>query len=190
MIKLNIGAGKGHPVVPGWTIVDIGGPNTDVKVNISCTALPFEDDTVSIIFTSHMLEHIYPKDINFVLSEFYRVLKPKGLLRIIVPDIKQASEAYVKNDIEFFHKADMSYRNPKEPIGGLFCNWVYSIKKQPSITNGHVNCFDMEYMSFLLKNVGFKDIVQSGWKNSSLEELRTTAFDRHRIGSLFMEAIK
>jgi predicted SAM-dependent methyltransferase len=49
--------------------------------------LPFNDQTVSLIYFSHTLEHLdVASGINF-LKESYRILKPNGTLRIAVPSI-------------------------------------------------------------------------------------------------------
>lgn len=60
----------------------------------------FNDNQFDVIISSHSLEHAY--DPRKVLSEFFRVLKPEGLLFIVVPfpDIAEyAIEAHVGRDI-------------------------------------------------------------------------------------------
>ena len=105
-IKLNVGGGKGHPSFPGWGIVDLRDRQADVALDISRERLPFTDGSVSVIFTSHTLEHIYPQCLGFVLGEFRRVLKPgSGLLRVLVPDIRKAIRAYVEKDYGFFARS-------------------------------------------------------------------------------------
>lgn len=51
--------------------------------------LPFGDDTADEILADNVLEHIAPgPDSIFAMNECYRVLKPGGLLTIIVPDAR------------------------------------------------------------------------------------------------------
>lgn len=40
------------------------------------------------VYCSHALEHLYPHEVPEALSEFYRVLKPAGVLVILVPDLE------------------------------------------------------------------------------------------------------
>lgn len=47
--------------------------------------LPFSDNTIEEIFSKHTLEHISPDQIHNVMYEFWRVLKPDKLLKVIVP---------------------------------------------------------------------------------------------------------
>lgn len=85
-VKLNVGGGKGHPRVPGWLIVDLR-DTADIRLDITRDVLPFEDDSVDVIFTSHTLEHIYPQHLDAVLREFHRILKPReSILRVLARD--------------------------------------------------------------------------------------------------------
>lgn len=47
--------------------------------------LPFEDSSIEGIHCSHVLEHFMPLDVHKILSEFDRILMPKGILAIRVP---------------------------------------------------------------------------------------------------------
>ena len=194
LIKLNIGGGKGHPKVDGWTIVDLR-ENADIVLDITKARLPYDDNTVDVIFTSHTMEHIYPQQLGFVLSEFYRVLKSDvGLLRIGVPDIEIAIQAYVSKDYGFFQVSDVGQYDPQAPIGGLLASWLYSTRifKDPELRHGegHIHCFDYEYLEYWLRKCGFRQVWRSAYRQSVLPELRGEAFDRHPNDTLFVEAIK
>lgn len=193
-IKLNVGGGKGHPNLEGWSIVDLR-DTADIKLNIVENPLPFGDNSVDIIFCSHTLEHIYPAQLDFVLGEFYRVLKPgKSILRILVPDIALAIKAYVEKNEQFFYDGEVGLDEKGIPITGLLVSWLYSTRifKDPKgeAGHGHVHCFDYDYFAFRLKRVGFKNVWQSEFKGSVLPELRSDDFDRHPHDSLCIEALK
>lgn len=188
-IKLNIGGGKGHPRLPGWTIVDLR-DTADLRLDITRQPLPFGADSVDVIFTSHTLEHIPPQKLGFVLAEFARVLKPAsrgGVLRIAVPDIALACRAYLDRDLAFFQRAEVTPFDRAAPIGGQLMSWFYSTS---AVGNGHVHCFDEEYLAHWLNRHGFTRTRRCAFRQSSLEELRSDAFDRHPNESLFMEAWK
>ena len=57
-----------------YTTTDLNSPLSDIKADI-CN-LPFEDNSFSIVFCNHVLEHI-PDDTK-ALEELYRILKPSG----------------------------------------------------------------------------------------------------------------
>ncbi len=193
MAKLNVGGGKGHPRLPGWTIVDLR-DSADLVLDISSQRLPFDDGSVDVVFTSHTLEHILPQKLGFVLDEFRRVLRPGrrtedgfsgGILRIAVPDISRAINAYAAGDRSFFDKSEVTVRDREAPIGGLLASWFYSIS---AVGNGHVHCFDESYMTYWLNKHGFNRVLRSKFQSSLLPELRTDAFDRHPHDSLYVDA--
>ena len=162
-IKLNVGGGKGHPKVEGWTIVDMRS-HVDVVLDISCEPMPYKDNTVDVIFCSHTLEHIIPQRLDFVLEEFFRVLnKENGLLRVSVPNIEVAIKAYLEKDESFFDHSEISPIFPNAPLGGKLASWFYSTRldrmtREESKMRGHVHCFDHEYMIYRLRRVGFQCI--------------------------------
>lgn len=64
-----------------YTTTDLNSPLADVKADI-CN-LPFKDNSYDIILCNHVLEHI-PNDTKAML-ELYRVLKPKGMAILQIP---------------------------------------------------------------------------------------------------------
>lgn len=57
--------------------------------------LKFPDNSVDHILCSHFLEHIFPNEMEFVLKDFSRCLKPGSTLHIIVPDINKHVKKYI-----------------------------------------------------------------------------------------------
>lgn len=58
--------------------------------------LPFPDNSTEAIYCSHFLEHLNRKDASYFIKECYRVLSNGGIIRIIVPDLAQYIEQYMK----------------------------------------------------------------------------------------------
>ena len=82
--KLGLDLGCGRRKRIGFIGLDAY-PDTgvDVVCNIEHQQLPFKDNTFDIVAASHLLEHI--KDLDSVLAEISRILKPGGKLQITVP---------------------------------------------------------------------------------------------------------
>jgi predicted SAM-dependent methyltransferase len=49
---------------------------------------PFEDNSFQVAYSSHVLEHFTLEQGEFLIKEAYRILKNKGILRIVVPDFE------------------------------------------------------------------------------------------------------
>ena len=79
-MKLNIGAGD--TVIEGFTPVDR-------KLGSEAYPLDYPDNSVEEVRASHILEHFTFADVPKVLSDWARVLKPGGRMRIAVPDAEK-----------------------------------------------------------------------------------------------------
>lgn len=73
-----------------WVTFDII-PGADYLGSIKDLSL-FSSNSMNRIYASHVLEHINSKDAEIALQEMYRVLKPKGELFIVVPDLLVLSQ--------------------------------------------------------------------------------------------------
>lgn len=193
-VKLNIGGGKGHPRTEGWRVIDLR-ESSDIIMDITKENLPFRDGSVDVIFASHILEHINQQNLDSVLAEFYRVLRPKrGLLRVSVPDIEKAIAAYLKKDYLFFARSSIAPYDESMPLGGMLASWFYSTRlfgdPQLKYGDGHLHCFDKSYLAWYLKKANFRFVWVSGYRGSVIDELREEGMDLHKNDSLYMEAVK
>lgn len=68
--------------------------------------MPFDDDTLKVAYTSHVLEHISDYDVEFVLREVHRCLQPGGYFRITCPDMDLEYDAYLRGDEHFWQGAN------------------------------------------------------------------------------------
>ena len=79
-LRLNLGASQTR--IPGFVNIDISS-NADIALDLGQDRLPFEDNSVDLVFTYHTLEHI--PDYLFCLSEIHRVLVHGGRFFVGVP---------------------------------------------------------------------------------------------------------
>lgn len=83
----------------GWLTLDLDQPS-DVMCNIKREQLPFLDGSVGYLYASHVLEHLKDDEIRFFLRECHRVLRPSGLLRLVVPDLDLFVSSFTGHDSE------------------------------------------------------------------------------------------
>ncbi|WP_348969958.1 class I SAM-dependent methyltransferase [Pseudomonas atacamensis] len=84
MIVLDIGCGRKK--ITGAIGIDFSAmSDADILLDLNKEDLPFEDSSVDLIFSSHTLEHLTLEGFLHVMQECYRVLKPLGQLKIVVP---------------------------------------------------------------------------------------------------------
>lgn len=90
---LNIGCGsKAHP---RWYNADLQPSLPGVVCMDASKPLPFPDASMSVVYSSAMLEHLARSAVPLLLAECRRVLAPDGILRIGVPDFERACRDYL-----------------------------------------------------------------------------------------------
>lgn len=82
-----------------FVTLDFGGADFTVRFDENLK-LPFADNSQEIAYASHVLEHLQGPDLERVLGEVHRVLKPGGGFRIEVPDSEILMRAYANRDEE------------------------------------------------------------------------------------------
>lgn len=93
--KVNLGCGRRYD--PTWLNFDVVPADESVHAHNLLHPLPLADAACSVVYHSHVLEHI-PKDkaLGFI-AECFRVLAPGGVLRIAVPDLETIAKLYLES---------------------------------------------------------------------------------------------
>ena len=79
---------------------------------------PVADDSVDAVWSSHNLEHLQRYEVPLALAEFFRVLKPHGLLLLTLPDLQQVARLIVEDRLE--ESAYVSQSGPITPLDMIF----------------------------------------------------------------------
>lgn len=58
--------------------------------------IPWPDASVEALYSSHMVEHLDGREARAFLAEASRVLKPGGVIRLVVPDLARLVSTYTK----------------------------------------------------------------------------------------------
>ena len=186
-----INLGSGGRGKPGWINVDVF-PAPGVTCTFDCRKrLPFADHTARGIYTEHFFEHIdYTEEAPHFLSECHRVLKPGGVLRIVVPDAEKYIRAYCEAgwdavsrvrglDAEHFDTyAECRYHTKMELLNEVFRQAFE-----------HKFAYDFETLAFLLGKYGFSRVVHQEYRRSLLTDLCIDQ-ERRASESLYVDAVK
>ena len=118
--------------------------------------LPYRDQSVSKIYSSHFLEHI-PHDKGFIfLKECYRVLKTDGVVRLVVPDLYLHAEKYVESTKKLL---DYTSLPNNRDVHDKFLDTIYgAFLKKKRYGAEHYYMYDLPKLVSLLMKVGFKII--------------------------------
>ena len=188
-MNLDIGGQKHRRDLEGlWKIVDVS-PNADIIHDLnSSKLLPFNNNSINNIYTSHTLEHIEPVYLAFILNEFYRILVVGGKCRIVVPDCLYAIKLYMKNPKELANKKYCGKPDfiPATKMGCL-TSWFHTNKNNSHA--GHKIGFDAELLRAFIGGTQFTKIDEMSYNNCS-KIFRGKDYERYAKWSLYFELTK
>ncbi len=153
-LRLFLGCGPApvHPqhlkyVDSSWVKIDkfVSEPGI---VSMDIRKLEYEDNSVEEIYCSHTLEHIGLKEVVPTLKEWYRVLKPEGVVTINVPDMEWAAGQIVNigNDLALKSKV---FDTPQKLMEVIYGN-------QDHEGEFHKSGYTEETLYGYLKEAGFR----------------------------------
>lgn len=121
--------------------------STDLACRVE--TLPFADSSVEALLASHIIEHFSYREIDRVLAEWYRVLRPGGGILIITPNFAYVAHGYVEGWMEYTESRNRMF-------GG-----------QDYLGNYHYTMFDSPALGACLEEAGFKNVrdVTSGYES-------------------------
>lgn len=98
MIKLNLGCGD--KILDGYINVDIASTRSGRIPDVICdirNLVVFSDNYADEIMAIHVVEHFFRWEIEQVLNEWIRVLKPGGKLILECPNLISACTEFLRN---------------------------------------------------------------------------------------------
>lgn len=147
MVSYKLHLGCGNKKIYGWTNVDLREEvNPDLVCDISKISEKINGEA-EIIYACHVLEHFDKHQVVDVLKDWYKALKPGGILRLSVPNIKACCEHYLNT-------------GNLEQLFGL----IWGGQKNPY--DYHYNGFDYNSLEKLCRSVGFKKFRCYDWKET------------------------
>lgn len=186
----------------------------NIMVHNLAKGIPFESDSVDVVYHSHVLEH-FDRDVaaQFLL-EVKRVLKPGGICRIVVPDLQRAARTYLTH-IAACEAGGGKAEEHDSYVAGLL---EQSVRKEPSGTSGqkplrrllenillgdarkrgetHQWMYDRVNLSNLLGRLGFRGICVQDYKTSLIKDWAAYGLEvdehgnEYKPDSLYVEAVK
>jgi len=175
-LKLNIGCGKVR--FPGWVNIDIE-PGADLVLDVR-KGLPFDDDSVDLIYNEHLLEHLTFEEGGEVVMQFRRCLKEGGVLRMAMPDLDYIIEKYNtdwKNQ-DWLSWPGYEFIRTRGRMVNVVFRWSW----------GHKYLYNEEDLRAQLTGAGFQRIVRCEWNKSSHSEL--AGLETRKDSKLIIEATK
>jgi len=177
-------------------------------------AIPFDDVSVDAVYHSHLLEHIDRSMVPRLLAEIYRVLKPGGVHRIVVPDLEELCKRYLHNlaqcteegtgqdehdgyiaeIIEQMVRRESFGKSRQAPLWRIIERIILGDARRRGET--HQWMYDRVNLRYLLECTGFRDIRVVDYSTSAIHDWNLIGLDQnehgteYKPGSLYMEALR
>jgi len=177
VMRLQIGCGK-FPR-PGWI-------NTDNKVRpgVDCVAdlradLPFRDGAFDYAAAIHVLPHIPLAGLAPALARIRPVLKPGGVLRLALPDLEKAMDAYRRRDAGYFAIPDAQWKSLGAKLVAQIV-WHNDIRTP----------FTYDLAAEALTKGGFASVARCAFRQTKSRYPEIVELDNRERESLFVEATR
>jgi len=138
LLRLNLGCGLNKR--NGFINIDCREEvKPDMLLDLEKVPYPFESNSVEEIIAKDILEHFSYRNTKKILEEWYRILKPNGIIYIQCPDLEAIALKVIFNNS--YDYSQISY-------------WVYG--GQDYKENTHKAGFTIRTLKKLLESIGFK----------------------------------
>jgi predicted SAM-dependent methyltransferase len=94
MNRVNLGCGDRYH--PGWINIDIRPCGPEVIAHDLRKGIPLDTTSCDLVYHSHLLEHLPYDAAPVFMKECFRVLKPGGIIRVVVPDLEVICRLYLQ----------------------------------------------------------------------------------------------
>jgi predicted SAM-dependent methyltransferase len=138
--EMRLHLGCGDIDYPGFVNVDARPAPHVHYVQTVDRLTAFKDSSVSLVYSSHCLEHVSHRNVSGVLAEWRRVLVPGGIMRISVPDFDLLVDAYLSSGRD------------------LDCVQLPLMGAQDYPFNFHFTSFTRRTLTDLLHRAGFEQV--------------------------------
>lgn len=191
--------GVQHPVFPKVTVLPGG------FKYLACEAppLPFQDGATTQVFSEHLIEHLTPQNALLLCSEFKRILRPGGFLRMSTPDLALFADLYLKarsgkDDGErtrmlqdlaevdpSLHEYVVGDSQQWSPSAAFLLNHIFRLW-------GHEWIYDADELITLLTCAGFdrERISIRSFRAGACADLASLDLAYRRAESLYVEALR
>lgn len=135
MTNINIACGNTFIASDAWINFDYNSSCSSVQKVDLLKGLPLDNDSISVVYSSHFLEHISRSKTLSFLQDCHRVLIAGGKIRLVLPDWENLCREYLKcrdqgeNDKANFTMIEMIDQCVRLYPGGLLGDYLDYLKK-------------------------------------------------------------
>jgi ubiquinone/menaquinone biosynthesis C-methylase UbiE len=199
----------------GERLVEFSQLPDNILVHNLAKGIPFADETVDAVYHSHLLEHLDHHVVPAFFAEVFRVLKPGGIHRVVVPDLERLARHYLQHCelcdqdpgarrdhdqtvaaiIEQSVRRESYGTSQQKPLRRYVENPLFGDARQRGET--HQWMYDQHNLTYCLEQAGFSKVVRQDFQHSVIPDwtalgldFKPNRTDEYKPGSLYMDAVK
>lgn len=153
-MKRYINIACGGCYIDSWQNFDYAPNSGSVIKSDLLKSLPIENDYADVVYSSHFIEHIPKQLVTNFLKECYRIMKPGGHLRLVLPDWEELCSSYLKMRQEGFHEKanfivlEMLDQCVRRTTGGELQKYYSNVFAE--------SCENLDLADFVRKRTGYQ----------------------------------
>ncbi|OGY18503.1 MAG: hypothetical protein A3F04_01995 [Candidatus Chisholmbacteria bacterium RIFCSPHIGHO2_12_FULL_49_9] len=183
--KLNLGSGSRK--LNGYCNIDVSS-HADLQLDLERESLPFPDESIDTVVCISAINYFTRDRALEIIYDVFRVLKPGGVARFAVQDLRKIAKKYVERDRDFFFQklADGRERFEGDTMADKFNAWFYGYR-----TSQGKHCkyfYDFESLALLFRKAGFVKIEEKKYRESRIPNIKD--IDNRPEQMFFLEAVK
>lgn len=142
--------------------------------------LPFPSESAEVVYASHLLDCLYLFETKRLLEECFRVLKPGGILRVAVEDVRPILQEYLEERpsarlseaLARLRPADrlmarLLCKSPEPPRGGFF----YELYRRVTDFQTRKWAYDADSLKFHFEEAGFVEVSERKFLDSRIAKI-------------------
>ena len=149
--QIEVDLGCGNKKRPGTIGVDFNErTKADIIHDLNSFPYPFKKDSVDTVYIDNTLEHL--DDPISVMDELHRILKPKGLVKVIVPYFRSVAAFTDPTHKHFFTVESFAYYDPDHIIWQRYDYTLTRFKTEKIVFHEHLTRGFIKSIIVLLAN--------------------------------------
>jgi len=149
--------------------------------------LSLPDRAASVVYSSHVLEHLALDECRAALTETYRILKPGGIFRFVIPDfdycIQKYNEASSPDRLYTFMKStSLGCEKARTSLKVFFASWLGK--------SDHKWMWTYDALKVELEKAGFCEVRRATFGDSAFRVFSDVEQEERWTNCLGIECIK
>jgi SAM-dependent methyltransferase len=156
----------------------------NVRFANAAVRIPCATNSVTTVYSSHMIEHLDRAEAGAFLREVKRILRPGGVVRLAAPDLARLVQGYLATgDADYFIAG--THMGLDRPHGMVSrAKWALVGPRH------HLWMYDGESLSGLLRDAGFADVAIMPPGKTYIPDPGVLDLEERAAESVYVEAIE